>query len=114
MLPFYTGLKNVICKGKDRYTCAFGGLFLISSIVLNISCVFAQSQSYPTLREPMDCCPPGSSVHEISLQEYWSWLTFPSPGDLPRSGIESVPPAVAGGFFTTEPSGKTQQKVTTQ
>ena len=106
MLPFYTGLKNVICKGKDRYTCAFGGLFLISSIVLNISCVFAQSQSYPTLREPMDCCPPGSSVHEISLQEYWSWLTFPSPGDLPRSGIKRMFPALAGKSFTSEPPGK--------
>ena len=77
-------------------------------------CVCAQSLSYPTLRDPMDCSPPGSSVHEISLQEYWSWLMFPSTGDLPRSGIKSAPPAVAGGFVTTEPSGKTQHKVTIQ
>ena len=39
-------------------------------------------------------------------QEYWSGLPFPSPGDLPRSGIEPVSPAVAGRFFTTEPPGK--------
>ena len=26
--------------------------------------------------------------------------------DLPRSGIELVSPALAGGFFTTEPQGK--------
>ena len=26
--------------------------------------------------------------------------------DLPRSGIEPVSPALAGGFFTTEPPGK--------
>ena len=38
-------------------------------------------------------------------QEYWSRL-FPSPGDLPGLGIEPVSPALAGGFFTTEPPGK--------
>ena len=26
--------------------------------------------------------------------------------NLPRSGIEPMSPALAGGFFTTEPSGK--------
>ena len=30
----------------------------------------------------------------------------PSPGALPDPGIEPVFPAWAGGFFTTEPSGK--------
>ena len=39
-------------------------------------------------------------------QEYWSGLPFPFPRDLPDPGIEPVFPAVAGGFFTTEPSGK--------
>ena len=27
---------------------------------------------------------------EFSRQEYWSGLPFPSPGDLPDSGIEPV------------------------
>ena len=41
-------------------------------------------------------------------QEYWSGLPFPSPGDLPDPGIKPVSPAspaLAGGFFTTEPLG---------
>ena len=42
----------------------------------------------------------------FSRQEYWSGLPFPSLGDLSNSGIEPVCPALAGGFFTTEPSGK--------
>ena len=42
----------------------------------------------------------------FSRQEYWSGLPFPSPGDLPNARIEPVSPAPAGGFFTTEPSGK--------
>jgi len=32
---------------------------------------------------PMDCIPPGCSVHGISRHEYWSVLPFPPPGDLP-------------------------------
>ena len=43
----------------------------------------------------------------FSSQEYWSGLPFPSPGDLPDPGIEPTSPALAGGFFTAEPLGKT-------
>ena len=49
---------------------------------------------------------------EFSRQEYWSRLPFPTPGDLHYPGIESessvstVSPALAGRFFTPEPSGK--------
>jgi len=39
-------------------------------------------------------------------QEYWSGLPFPSPGDLPDSGIKPDSPALAGGFFTTEAPGR--------
>ena len=31
---------------------------------------------------------------EFSRQEYWSWLPFPSPGDLPDPGIEPDSPAL--------------------
>ena len=43
---------------------------------------------------------------EFSRQEYWIGLPFPSPGDLPDPGIEPMSPALAGGFFTTEPVTK--------
>ena len=39
-------------------------------------------------------------------QEYWSGLTFLIPGDLLDPGIKPTFPALAGGFFITEPSGK--------
>ena len=45
-------------------------------------------------------------------QEYWSGLTFPSPGDLPNPGIKPTSPALEGGFFTTEPPGKAYEKCT--
>ena len=53
---------------------------------------------------PMDCSLPGSSVHGLLQQEYWSGLPCPFPGDLPEPGIEPMyltSPALAGGFFTT-------------
>ena len=53
---------------------------------------------------------PWTVAHQPPLfmerQEYWSGLPFPSPGDLPDPGIELTSPALAGGFFTTEPRGK--------
>ena len=33
-----------------------------------------------TLSDPVDCSPPGSSVHGIFRQEHWSGLLFPPPG----------------------------------
>ena len=48
---------------------------------------------------------------EFSRQEYWSGLTFPTPGDLPNPGIKPespASPAMEGGFFTTVPPGKPQ------
>ena len=42
----------------------------------------------------------------FSRQEYWSGQPSPSPGDLPRSEIKPLSPALAGGFFITEPPGK--------
>ena len=42
----------------------------------------------------------------LPRQEYWSGLPFPSPGDLPNPRVEPTSPALAGRFFTTEPSGK--------
>ena len=61
-------------------------MWLFSSSVLLV-------QSCPTL-QAMDCSPPGSSVHGIFWQEYWSGLLFPSPGDLPDPGMEVGFPAL--------------------
>ena len=39
--------------------------------------------------DPMDCSSPGSSVHGIFQQEYWSGLPFPSTGHLLTQGSNS-------------------------
>ena len=62
------------------------------------------TKSCLTLATILDCSLPGFSVHGIP--EYWSELPFPSPGDLSNPGVKPRSPALAGRFFTTEPSGK--------
>ena len=62
----------------------------------------------------MDCSLPGSSVPEIPRQEHWSGLPFPPPGDLPDSGVKPTSPAspaLARGFFTTEPQGSPERSM---
>ena len=54
----------------------------------------------------MDCRPPGSSVHGISQARILQWVPFPSLGDPPNPGIKPMSPALAGGFYVTEPPGK--------
>ena len=44
----------------------------------------------------------GCSVHGISQTRILEWLPFPSPGDLPNPGTESMSPGLAGRSFTTE------------
>ena len=39
---------------------------------------------------------------EFSRQEYWSWLPFPSPGDLPNPGIELGSPALQADALLSE------------
>ena len=59
---------------------------------------------------------PGTVAHQALLsmgfprQEYWRGLSLPSPGDLPYPGIEPASPALAGGFFTTEPHNQDCQE----
>ena len=42
----------------------------------------------------------------FSRQEYWNVLPFPSPGDLPSSGIKPGSPALQADSLPSEPPGK--------
>ena len=69
-------------------------------------CESEVAQSCPTLCNPTDCSPSGSSALGFSRQEYWSGVPFPSPGDLPDPGIESGSPALQADTLPSEPPGK--------
>ena len=69
-------------------------------------CVCEFLQSCPTLDDPMDCNPPGSSVHRILQARILEWVATPSPGDLPNSGIEHASSSSQVDSLPTEFPGK--------
>ena len=88
--------------------------FLISRTVRNAFLVLSHLHA-----QSLSCVPLFATLwtvaHQAPLfmtltwQEYWWWLSFPTPGDIPDPGIKPTSPAssaLAGGFFTTEPPGK--------
>ena len=58
----------------------------------------------------MDRSLPGSSVHGILRQEYWSGFPFPSPGDRPYLVIEPKSPELQADSLPTELQGKPHLK----
>ena len=61
------------------------------------------SSSFATPWTVAGQAPPSMGFHR---QEYWSGLSFPSPGNLPNSGIEPMSPALESRLFTTVLLGK--------
>ena len=67
--------------------------------------------SCPTLCNPVDCGPPGSSVHGILQTRILGWVAMPSsrvssqPRDRP---VSLMSPALASRFFTTSTTWKAQ------
>ena len=69
------------------------------------------AQSCLTFSDPMDCCPPGSSVHRIFQARILEWLPFSPPGYLPDPVIEPVLPELQADSLPTEPPGKSCLKL---
>ena len=80
------------------------------------TCMCLVAQLCPVLCNPMDCSPPGPSIHgdsadkntgvEKKKKEYWSGLPFLHPGDLPNPGIEPWSPTLQADSLPSEPLGK--------
>ena len=82
--PEYS-LEGLMLKLKLQY---FGHLMKMKVKVSEVA------QSCPTLCYPMTIAYQASPSMGLSRQEYWSGLPFPSPEDLPNSGIEPRSPAL--------------------
>ena len=76
------------------------------------ACIYVQLR--PTLCDPMDCSPPGSSVRGILQAGIVGWVAMPSSrgSSWPRdwSWVHWVS-CTAGGFFTAEPWGSPGYRV---
>ena len=72
-------------------------------------CSCSVAKSCLPLCDPMDCSPPGFSLHGTFQARLLERVPFSPPGDCPDPGIEPVSPVspeLAGRFFTTELPGK--------
>ena len=97
-----------LCQWGDLLTrtCSTNPLLLLS---LRLNCCCLDTKSCLTRCDPMNVARQVPLSMGFPKQEYWSGQPFPSPGDLPDPGIKPacpVSPALAGGFFTTEPAGR--------
>ena len=63
-------------------------------------------QTCPTLCDPMDCNPPGSSVHGILQARILEWVAIPFSRGSSRPGDRTWVSCIAGRFFTITPSGR--------
>ena len=59
-------------------------------------------KSCPTLAIPWTVACQAPLSMGFSMQEYWSGLPFPSPGDLPDPGIKPGSPALQAEDLPTE------------
>ena len=83
-----------LCLPPSFISPAFLGLYSLSHVQLLLSPWLVVCQAPPSMGLPK--------------QEYWNGMPFPTPEDLPNSGIKhvSLASALTGGFFTTEPPEK--------
>ena len=71
-----------------------------------LCCRCSVAKSCPTLCDPMDCSPPGSSIHGISQARILGWVAIPFSRGSSRPRDRTHVCCITGGFFTTEPPGK--------
>ena len=69
------------------------------------------AQLCPTLRDSMDCSPPGSSVHGIRQARKLEWVAFPFPEDSPNQGIKLASLTLQVDFLLSEPSISEERKL---
>ena len=98
---------------KSHYLYSFWTYYLQNIVIFfNLLCILCMRacthakllQLCPTLCDPMDCSPPGSSVHGIFQARTLEWVAISSSrgSSQPRDQTTSLAsPALAGRFFTT-------------
>ena len=99
-------LWSLYCCG---ISCNFS-IFISDFIFLHLFYLFLMfmsfAQSYPTVGNPMDCSPPGSSVHGILQARILKRVTIPSPEDLPNPWIKPGSPALQADSLPSKPPHK--------
>ena len=80
--------RRFLLNDRTRRRAPVVGRVMHCSLPHQVVLVVLIAQLSLTLCDPMDCRPPGSSVHRILQARTLEWVAFPPPGGLPNLGIE--------------------------
>ena len=90
-------------KHLQSLSISLPGLRVREGGVFHYICMCAKLlQLCSTLCDPLDCRPPGSSIHGIMQVRILAWAAISSSRSSPPR-IKPTSPTLAGGFLTTEP-----------
>ena len=73
-------------------------------------CVLSHFSHVPTPCDPMGCNRPGTSVHGILQARVLDWIAISSSSGSSSPRVRTLVSCLAGGFFTSEPSGKSTKE----
>ena len=99
-------LPQYLSPYKTHLLCLVNRSFIALSLIKSGG---KSLQSCPTLCDPMECSPPGSSVLEILQARILEWVDMSSSRDSPNPGIEPMSlmtPALQAESLSPEPTGK--------
>ena len=100
---FFLCLPSLGPKLQERraYLCC------LPACLLPVNMSMLVTQSCLTLCSPMDCSPPGSSVHGILEARILKWVVMPFSGDLPDPGVKRWSLTLQADSSTSESPRKT-------
>ena len=105
----YRLVLQLDCINATLYTYCISGNFLVLILYYSyVRCCYCclVAKLCLTLCDSMDCSPPGSSLHGVFQARMLEQVAtcFSRDSSQPRDQTHIF--CLAGGFFTTEPSGK--------
>ena len=88
-------ISTVLLKIIYIHISTFSSLIKYTSVQYFVILIKKEvAQSFPTLMTPWTAAHQAPLSMGFSRQEYWNGVTFPSPWDLPKPGIEPRSPAL--------------------
>ena len=93
-------MSDLVSEHRHTHMCVYIHVFMCLFICIYTYVCLLLSQSCPTLCDPMDCSPPGSSVLEILQARKLEWVAILFSMISPQSRHQTWVFCIAGRFFT--------------
>ena len=101
---YWSTVYNIVLVSNVQQSDSVAYILLFRLFFIVGYCVYAYVQSWPTLCDPIDSSPPGSSAHGIFQTRILEWVAISSSrwSSWPRNWTcVSCVSALAGGLFIT-------------